>query len=281
MRADTLTAVEAPTPLPVPGDEHLGTVLVNATVNARYKHLVVSAPEAARAIRPGQFFNLLCPPLPDEAVFLRRPMSVYQMHPNGGTVEFLYHVTGAGTRALAHLAPGDTLNMLGPLGLGFSLDPAWRRIVVLARGVGLATLAPLAQMAQASGVSITAILSARSKTDLMSQSVFADAGAEVLTVTDEEGTSAVPRVETLLVELIRAGRADAFFTCGSNRLLKLLQTLGRAHGIGGQVAIEQQMACGLGMCFCCVRQIERNGTVANLRVCRDGPVFGLHEALSW
>jgi dihydroorotate dehydrogenase electron transfer subunit len=232
-------------------------------------------------VRPGQFFHLTCPPAPGDPVFLRRPMSVYQIRPNGGTVEFLYKVKGPGTRGLARLAPGEELDMLGPLGTGFTIDPAWRHIVVVGRGVGLATLAPLAEAAQRTGARIVALLSAQTKRDLMSEDVFAAAGAEVIGVTDEDGSSAVPRVEALLRRLIDEGRADAFYTCGSNRLLRLLQSLGQEFGVPGEVALEQQMACGLGMCFCCVRPVRRGGRTVDLRICRDGPVVGLNEAMSW
>jgi len=81
--------------------------------------------------------------------------------------------------------------------------------------------------------------------------------------------------------LVDSGQADAFFTCGSNRLMLLLKRLGARFGIPGQVAMEQQMACGLGMCFCCVRQFESGGATEQRRVCLEGPVFDLKEALSW
>jgi dihydroorotate dehydrogenase electron transfer subunit len=91
----------------------------------------------------------------------------------------------------------------------------------------------------------------------------------------------MPRVEAVLRRLIADGRADAFYTCGSNRLLRLMQALGQEFAIPGEVALEQQMACGLGMCFCCVRPVRRAGKTVDLRICRDGPVVGLHEAMSW
>ena len=115
----------------------------------------------------------------------------------------------------------------------------------------------------------------------MSVDLFRDEGAEVIAVTDEDGSSAPEAVEAVLRGLIEEGRADAFFTCGSNRLMLLLQRLGRERGIPGQVALEQQMACGLGMCFCCVRDFRVAGDVVHRRVCWDGPVFDLQEALSW
>ena len=256
-------------------------VIENDAVNPEYMHIVASADPLATSIRAGQFFHMLCPKDGPNGPFFRRPMSVYRADPEAGTVAFLYKVTGSGTRALATLAPGDRLDLFGPLGVGFSLEPGWRRIVVVGRGVGLATLAPLAELAAANGIGVTAILSARSPAVMMSAERFAAAGADVIEVTDAEGTSGPARLERVLRGLIADGRADAFFTCGPNRLLLLLQRLGREFGIPGQVALEQQMACGLGMCFCCVREFRVDGGVAHRRVCWDGPVFDLQEAISW
>ena len=75
--------------------------------------------------------------------------------------------------------------------------------------------------------------------------------------------------------------ADAFFTCGSNRLLKLMQRLGAARGVPGQVAMEQLMCCALGACYICVRTFEVEGKQVLKRVCREGPVFNLKEAVGW
>ena len=177
---------------------------------------------------------------------MRRPMSVYRVDKSAGHIEFLYKIEGRGTRGMALMQPGDDFNVAGPLGIGFKLQPEWKHIVVLGRGVGLATLAPLSQLAAAAGVGVTAILSARSADVVMSKELFEGLGAQTIIVLDTSGSSAVENVERIIEELIAQGRADAFFTCGSNRLLKLMQTLGKKHHIPGQVAMEQIMVCGFG-----------------------------------
>jgi dihydroorotate dehydrogenase electron transfer subunit len=176
--------------------------------------------------------------------------------------------------------PGDTLNIVGPLGVGFHLDPAWKNIVVLGRGVGLATLAPISQLAGANGVGVTAILSARSRELVMADDLFSKVGT-VVPVLDADRSSDVANVERIIEGLIAAKLADAFFTCGSNRLMQLMKRLGKAHGIPGQVAMEQVMACGLGPCYVCVRTFEVNGKKELRRVCIEGPVFDLQEAVGW
>jgi dihydroorotate dehydrogenase electron transfer subunit len=257
----------------------LAEVVGNTAVNAEYRHLVANCGAEAAQARPGQFFQLLCPHSYTEQPFLRRPMSVYGADPQKRQVEFLYKVTGAGTRGLAMLKPGDALDLMGPLGTGFRLDPAWRHIVAVGRGAGLATLAPLAKAAQQAGLHATAVLSARRPALVVSDDLFRSYGAEVIVVTDSESTSGPANVERILRRLIADGRCDAFFTCGSSRLAQVQQKLADEFNLPGQVAMEQQMACGLGLCFCCVRDFNVGGKIVHRRVCWDGPVFDLMEAL--
>lgn len=257
----------------------LTEVVANDRVNEEYRHLVVACGAQAAGAAPGQFFQLLCPEPAGEHPFLRRPMSLYGADPEKGRVEFLYKVTGAGTRGLAGLKAGDRLDIMGPLGRGFRLDPAWCHIVAVGRGAGLATLAPLAEAARRNGTAVTALLSARRGDLLVSLERFRSRGADVIAVTDAEATSGPANVERILRELIAAGRCDAFFTCGSARLMRVQQRLAHEFERPGQVALEQQMACGLGLCFCCVRDFAVDGGIVNRRVCWDGPVFDLMEAL--
>lgn len=258
------------------------TVKSNAPVNGEYRNLVLEAPGwLLEQCRPGQFFNLLCPQAGGETPYLRRPMSIYGFYPDRGELHFLYKVTGSGTRALATLETSDRLNVFGPLGEPFTIEDGWNDLVLVARGVGLATLAPLALEASRLDRRLTAICSARNPESLMSIDYFEDLGAEVIALTDLDASSSLENLENILQGLIAQGRADAFYTCGSNRILRLLQKLCDTHGIPGQIALEQQMACGIGMCQCCVRPFKRNDLTVNLRVCREGPVFDMAEAIAW
>jgi dihydroorotate dehydrogenase electron transfer subunit len=264
----------------IPAEEALCPIVSHDWVNSDYKHLIVQGSPKALAVKPGQFFNLLCPSPDVGELWLRRPQSVYRIDHAKGRIEFLYKCVGRGTRGLATLEVGSELNMVGPLGVGFSLDPRWKSVVVLGRGVGLATLAPISQLAQENGVAVTAILSARSAQFVMADDLFGAVG-EVVSVLDSDGSSAVENVAAILERLIAAGRADAFFTCGSNRLMQLMKRLGKQHGIPGQVAMEQIMACGLGPCYVCVKTFEVAGEKVLRRVCIEGPVFDLQEAVGW
>jgi dihydroorotate dehydrogenase electron transfer subunit len=261
--------------------EFIGIVVSNGWANPEYKHLILRVHAHALKAYAGQMFHLLCPSPDGAEVWMRRPMSVYRVNKPEGQVEFLYKVEGRGTRGMAMLKPGDEFNIVGPLGVGFKLAPDWKNIVVLGRGVGLATLAPLSQLAAERRVGVTAILSARNPDVIMSQDLFERLGARTITLVDSDGSSAVENVETILEGLIAEGKADAFFTCGSNRLLKLVQRLGKKHDVPGQVAMEQIMVCGFGACYVCMRTFEVDGVRILRRVCREGPVFNMQEAVGW
>jgi|ERR1043166_1374497 dihydroorotate dehydrogenase electron transfer subunit len=261
--------------------EFIGTVVSNDDVNEEYKHVVLKVHEHALRAYAGQMFHLLCPSPDGAEVWMRRPMSVYRVDKAAGQVEFLYKAEGRGTRGMGTLTAGDDFNIAGPLGQGFRLQPSWKNIVVLGRGVGLATLAPLSQLAAELGVGVTAILSARHAGVVMSRELFEGLGARVITMLDSDGSSDVENVEKILRQLIADGKADAFFTCGSNRLLKLMQRLGKQHDIPGQVAMEQIMVCGFGACYVCMRTFMVDGKKVLRRVCRDGPVFNMQEAVGW
>ena len=264
-----------------PVGEYLTKVISNDWMNKEYKLLVLGVPKKALTAYAGQFFHLLCPSPDGAEVWMRRPMSVYRVNQPSGQIEFLYKCEGRGTQGMATLNTGDDFNISGPLGIGFNIEPAWKNIVVLGRGVGLATLAPLSQFAADKNIGVTAILSAREKELLMSEELFKGLGAQTITVVDEDGSSSVENVQEILINLINQEKTDAFFTCGSNRLLKLMQQLGREYQIPGQVAVEQIRVCGFGACYVCMRTFEVDGNRVLRRVCREGPVFNIQEAVGW
>src|SRR5216684_4313091 len=140
----------APSPVEphIPAEESLCPIVTHDWVNAEYKHLIVDASPKALAVGPGQFFNLLCPSPDDGDLWLRRPQSVYRIDRERDRLEFLYKCVGRGTRGLA----------------------------TLARGVGLATLGPISQLAGENGVGVTAILSARSAKFVMAAELFQQVG---------------------------------------------------------------------------------------------------------
>src|SRR5919106_6262658 len=124
------TTAQEHSPQQCPAEESLCPVVAHEWVNDEYKHLVVKASAKALAAQPGQFFQLLCPSPDQGEVWFRRPQSVYRVARSSERLEFLYKVVGRGTKRLATLEPGQMLSMVGPLGIGFTLQSEWKNVVV-------------------------------------------------------------------------------------------------------------------------------------------------------
>ena len=252
-------------------------VLSNVQVSERYWHMILDAHAISDEIQPGQFFNIKCA---DTALpFLRRPFSIYRINKEDKTIEFLYLVKGSGTIELTKAVTDEFVDVFGPLGEGFTLDKEWNTVLLLARGVGIATLAALAQEAIENRIKCVAILSARSNNDLLSTEMLERLGVEVHKVTEEDGTSDVTNVGRLVYELMDKHTIDAAFTCGSKRLSKLLQNIVQTVQIPAQIALEEHMGCAMGVCYACVCTIQEDDGLHSVRVCREGPVFDLKKVV--
>lgn len=252
-------------------------VLSNTKVSERYWHMEVQAEDIVNDISPGQFFNIKCSP--ENFPFLRRPFSIYKINKNQGTIEFLYLVKGGGTVSLTKVKAGENIELLGPLGEGFTVDNSWNNILLLARGVGIATLAAMAQEASDRGIRCSAILSARSYDDLLAADMLQALGAKIYKVTEEDGTSDVDNVEKVIQNIIDNESIDAAFTCGSKRLSRLLQRMSSENNIPSQIALEEHMGCAMGVCYACVCDIIEDGEKKSVRVCHNGPVFELDKVV--
>ncbi|GGE27524.1 dihydroorotate dehydrogenase B (NAD(+)), electron transfer subunit [Pullulanibacillus camelliae] len=251
-------------------------VVFNQQVSQRYWHLCLDASSIQEDIKPGQFFNIFCSDYSTEP-FLRRPFSLYhfdKMH-----LEFLYAIKGVGTKALTHYQKGDTLNVLGPLGQFFQLPKNTREILLLARGVGIATLAALAYEAYERGIKVVGVLSARTNDDLVIADTLQSLGMVIYKVTDENKTSDIENVMERLSFILKQRTIDAVYTCGSRRLTRLLQRVSSEYGIYGEVALEENMGCSVGVCYACVCQIKEKEDSQSVRICREGPVFPLEKVL--
>ncbi len=232
-------------------------------------HLKLKAPPVAALARPGQFAMLSCGP----DVLLRRPLSFHDANSETGEVTFLYSIVGRGTRWLSQLKPGDTVDILGPLGNGFTIQPDSKNILIIAGGMGVAPLCFLARQAQGRGHSVTLLLGAATVANLCPSELLPSA-ATCLTATEDGSAGVKGLITDYLPQYI--DKADQVFACGP---LPMYRTLGKEPSLQGkpvQVSLEVRMACGLGICYGCSIKTEDGMK----KVCRDGPVFNMQE-VAW
>ncbi|MEW6328149.1 MAG: dihydroorotate dehydrogenase electron transfer subunit [Thermodesulfobacteriota bacterium] len=255
-------------------DQVSATVLENQFVASGVYRLRIEAPALARAARPGQFLMLRVGQTLDP--LLRRPFSIHAVH-DSRTVDILYRVVGKGTNILTTLRNGEGLDILGPLGCGFS----WREgspSLLVAGGMGVAPLFFLAQIIAQNGAAAKtlALIGARNKIELLCVEELRTMGLQVEAVTEDGSAGKRGLVTDLITNRVAASRT-VIYSCGPYPMLHAVASLAMRHGLSCQVSLEAFMACGLGACLGCVAEM-RNGDL--VRVCKEGPVFDAYE-VAW
>jgi dihydroorotate dehydrogenase electron transfer subunit len=250
-----------------------GTVLTVRRVDAYYAMTLV-APAIAARFRPGQFVTLAVGG-PDTSMLLSRAFSIHDVRPDhGGTVEFVFAVHGRGTRWLAERRARDVLDVTGPLGRPFPLprDPA--SCLLIGGGYGSAPLFALADKLRERGCQIDFLLGAASG-DRVFGALTARRTGRTATITTEDGSLGSRGLCTdLLDQVIHDGRTDVIYACGPMPMLRQITMLATRYDIPVQAAVEEAMACGVGVCMTCVLPvIGSDGITRMSRSCVDGPVF--------
>ncbi len=229
----------------------------------------LEASQIALAAKPGQFVMVNC----GEETFLHRPLSIHQVEDMAKEkLALLFAVKGKGTHWLSQRQEGDNLDLIGPLGNGFSLSPASSNLLLVAGGIGIAPLRFLAQEAVSRGHSVKLLLGAADSSRLYPGHFFLPE-IEIITATEDGSTGKKGMVTGLLPGL--AHWADCIFTCGP---LPMYQTMVRTPVLKDrniQVSLEVRMGCGLGFCYGCTVKTK----IGLKQVCQDGPVFKLDEVL--
>ncbi len=233
--------------------------------------LVMTDKKPLPECRPGQFAELRVDETP--SVMLRRPISVHSFDAERNEIGFLVQVVGDGTRWLAMLKKGDKVNVLLPLGNGFTiLDNSDARLLLVGGGVGCAPLYGLAQELKRLGRDFTILIGARSAKDLYRRNEYEALGRVEYTTEDGSlGERGYVTNHSIMNE-----KFDYIYTCGPKPMIMAVAKYAKEHEIGCEASLENKMACGLGACLCCVEDT----TTGNRCVCTDGPVFSIEE-LKW
>jgi dihydroorotate dehydrogenase electron transfer subunit len=254
-----------------------------------------AAPRLATSTQPGQFVHVRTPDY--SGLVLRRPFSINTYDRAAGQVTIHFRITGKGTEWLARMRPGEQLEMLGPLGRGFEVDPKSRHVLLVAGGLGMAGVRSLADEVLAQGRRVTLLFGAASAREVYPSSLL-PAEVEYVVATDDGSFGHHGRVTELVPTY--EGWADQAFACGPPQMLAALANLarGRSQRLGVarlgrravtrnaprgsaaarrrawlQVSMEQNMGCAVGACLGCVVM----GVDGPQRVCREGPVFAADE----
>ncbi|MBU1146819.1 MAG: dihydroorotate dehydrogenase electron transfer subunit [Candidatus Omnitrophica bacterium] len=252
-------------------------ILSNKKIGNGYYKLMLDAPYIAQAAKPGQFVQVRCSDGLDP--LLRRPFSIHRVtgqRPTGNgptRIEILYEVIGKGTEILSKKRKGKFLDVLGPLGNGFTLPrkpKTENRATIITGGIGVA---PMVFLAERLAKKPTVLIGARTKDLILCEKDFKDMGAEVHIATDDGSQGHKGFVPELLGTRDK-GQGTRVYACGPNAMLKSVTDICKKRKLECEVSLEETMACGIGACLGCAVKMK-DGT--SKLACKDGPVFNANN----
>ena len=258
----------------------VGGELIASRRAGEYYHLSFAAPAVAELAQPGQFVALAVGG-DTSANLLRRRFSIHKVspggvrgEPRGGTVDVVVAARGPGTRWLSSLDNHDEVSIIGPLGRGFPLPADPVPCVLVGGGYGSAPLFWLAEVLRERGCQVEIVLGAASR-DRLFGVVEASSVADGVTVTTDDGSLGIKGwVSAVLPDVIRRSGAQVVYGCGPMAMLRSVTEIAAAEGATAQVAVEESMACGIGVCMTCVMPVTGDdGLTRMARSCVEGPVF--------
>lgn len=252
-------------------DRKIRELSVNVTAVRKIKSdvfcLSFVSPHLAKNSLPGQFLHVY----PGKTV-LRRPFSVHKVDKD--TVGILFRIKGKGTEVLSAYRKGDILNVIGPLGNGFSCGKSGELDILAAGGIGVAPLLFLAETLAKNKKPIV-ILGAKNKTQILCEKEFNDLGCEVFIATEDGSRGKKGTVVELLKDIIPAQNGKSkvnIYACGPAAMFFEASKV-IPKNIDCQVSFEQFMGCGIGTCCSCIVETKQGYR----KVCKDGPVFNIKD----
>lgn len=248
-------------------DVKLCELVRTAEIAADTYDFTVRAPELAAAAKPGQFAHIYVP-----GRTLRRPISICDIDRANGTLRFVFQIRGAGTADLAKFKVGDSLDILAPLGNGFSVEPG-KKALFVGGGIGVP---PLLGAVKHYGENAVVAVGFRSADYAILTEDFKAAGCAVRVATDDGSLGH----HGLVTNLIRDVQPDIICACGPMVMLRAVAAYAKENGIRCEISLEERMACGIGACLgCAVELYDENGEIYMGHVCKDGPVFAAERVV--
>jgi dihydroorotate dehydrogenase electron transfer subunit len=250
----------------------------NKQIHERYFLMKLTLDKAIPEMMPGQFVQVRVDDSP--STFLRRPISVDFIDKQANELWLLIQLAGDGTRRTAKLKPGDSINLVYPLGNGFSLPgdifasrDTNKKLLLIGGGVGVAPLLHLGAHLSSMSYKPQFLLGARTEKDLLQIDEFRKYGTVHLTT--EDGSCGEKGFVTNH-SVLESRDFDYLYICGPKPMMIAVAKYARHHSIAGEVSVENLMACGIGVCLCCVEKT----VYGNLRACTEGPIININ-ALTW
>jgi dihydroorotate dehydrogenase electron transfer subunit len=240
----------------------MATVVSNGEVMPHVYLMWLDCPGISQEARLGQFVMVRC----GEETILRRPLSIHRT--DGERLALLYAVVGKGTRWLATRQHGERIDILGPLGNGFTLDADSRNLLLVAGGMGIAPICYLAERAAKDGKQVTLLYGTANDDRYPVPTGIAEVAAT------EDGSVGHRGMITELIPQHLEG-ADQVFACGPLPMYRDMAVMPELKNRPVQVSLEMRMGCGFGVCYSCTIK-----TAHGLKqVCKDGPVFELNDVI--
>ena len=249
------------------------TVTAVEHINEKYVLIKLTHSEPLPTMEPGQFVEVRVDNSPK--TFLRRPISINDIDTEHNELHLLVAAIGDGTRRMSQLKKGDTLNVMLPLGNGFTMpQDSTKRHLLVGGGVGVAPLLYLGRKIKAMGGEATFLLGARTAKDLLMIDDFKNVGRVFVTTEDgSEGEKGFVTNHSILCN----ETFDMISTCGPKPMMMAVARYAEKAGTECEVSLENNMACGLGACLCCVEKTQDKG---NICICTEGPVINA-KRLEW
>ena len=227
--------------------------------------------KALPGISPGQFVQVRVDGSP--STYLRRPISIHDVDFDKHELSLLVQLVGEGTKHLAAVNEGELINLVLPLGNGYTLPEKDEKVLLVGGGIGIAPLFYLAKCMALKGVKPMFLLGGKTASDLVLLDAYEKLG--VTHITTEDGSLGEKGMVTGH-SVWKSGRFDKIYVCGPKRMMMAVADLAKANDTWCEVSLEHLMACGLGACLCCVEDTVEG----HLCVCKEGPVFNTRR-LKW
>ena len=250
-------------------------LLSNKKVGA-YHHMIFSVGDIASLAKPGNFVAIAVGG-ESSSMVLRRAFAIYrstERGPQGGLIELVVAPHGQGSRWLTSLEPHSVVDMVAPLGTHFGIPIEPVRALLVGGGYGSAPLFGLAEVLKNRGCRVDMVLGASTASKIYAP-LDGKRSVSSLTLTTDDGSTGIQgQITDVLPKLISENEIEIVYSCGPMGMLQAITAITDTYEIMHQCAVEESMACGIGVCMTCVLPVMGDdGVTRMLRSCIDGPVM--------